>query len=200
MNILTADQDYMPLTSTEAKRLGLSMYFTGKPCKNNHVTSRYASSKECFFCRKDKNANPVIKEQQKQWAANNYENISMLGKQRYERNKSWEQLRGQAKWVINKEKVLKTNKAWSKNNPEKMRLLIRNRNKLRKLIVKQQRPKWADLQKIRQIYDNCPDGFHVDHIVPLRGKTVCGFHIETNLQYLPALENIKKSNNFVFTE
>lgn len=193
---VTADQDYMPLTSTEAKRLGLSMYFTGVPCKNGHVTSRYASSAECFFCRKDKNQSVAVKEKQTAWALKNNEQRSAIGKERYERNKVWQQLRTQAKWVANKEKVTETNNRWSANNPEKMRLIIRNRNKLRNLIVRQQRPKWANIQKIRHIYDNCPDGYHVDHVIPLRGKTVCGLHIETNLQYMPALENIKKSNKF----
>lgn len=193
---VTADQDYMPLTSTEAKRLGLSMYFTGVPCKNGHVTSRYASSAECFFCRKDKNASPAIRAKQVEWSIKNHKQLLSVGKERYQRNKNWQQLRTQAKYVNNKDKVIETNNRWVANNPEKMRLIIRNRNKLRKLIVRQQRPKWADLQKIRHTYDNCPNGYHVDHVIPLRGKMVCGLHVETNLQYMPALENIKKSNKF----
>ena len=57
-------------------------------------------------------------------------------------------------------------------------------------------PKWANLEKIKEIYLNRPEGYHVDHIVPLVNKNVCGLHVENNLQYLTAKENIKKGNKF----
>lgn len=55
-------------------------------------------------------------------------------------------------------------------------------------------PPWADLNKIKEIYNNCPEGYHVDHIHPLRGELISGLHVENNLQYLPAIDNIKKGN------
>ena len=55
-------------------------------------------------------------------------------------------------------------------------------------------PKWANLEAIRAIYAKCPKGYHVDHVIPLKGINVCGLHIAENLQILPASDNLRKSN------
>lgn len=60
-------------------------------------------------------------------------------------------------------------------------------------------PKWSETKAIQEVYRMCPEGFHVDHIIPLRGKLVSGLHVLANLQYLRAAENIAKSNKFEIT-
>lgn len=55
-------------------------------------------------------------------------------------------------------------------------------------------PPWADISSIDAFSRACPNGHHIDHILPLKGKIVCGLHVLENLQYLPAQENLSKKN------
>jgi hypothetical protein len=61
-------------------------------------------------------------------------------------------------------------------------------------------PAWVgttELEQIAGFYRNCPNGYQVDHIVPLQGDTVSGLHVLSNLQYLTISENASKKNKYL---
>lgn len=74
----------------------------------------------------------------------------------------------------------------------------------RKMYLKQATPSWLtelDTLVIKEIYHLAQlrstmlgITYHVDHVIPLKGKDVCGLHVPSNLQLLPAKVNVSKGN------
>lgn len=58
-------------------------------------------------------------------------------------------------------------------------------------------PDNADLKLITRIYEHCPEGYHVDHIIALAAN---GLHHQDNLQYLPSSENCRKGKDRKYDE
>lgn len=65
-------------------------------------------------------------------------------------------------------------------------------------------PKWANPKLIERYYVEARRltqltgiKHHVDHIVPLKGRLVCGLHVETNLRVITAIENLRKRDKLI---
>jgi hypothetical protein len=97
-------------------------------------------------------------------------------------------------YIKNAERIKKYSIEYRLKNPH----IKRSHCAKRRALQLKATPKFANLNKIKEIYKNCPKGYHVDHIVPLQSKVVCGLHVEYNLQYLTKSENSSKSNRFVW--
>lgn len=97
---------------------------------------------------------------------------------------------------------------WAKKNPERAKLnhkknqiASNQRSYLRVKRAQQARPSWANRFFMNEAYDlarrrTATTGFawHVDHVVPLRSKVVCGLHCERNLSVIPGAHNHSKGN------
>lgn len=114
------------------------------------------------------------------WRENNYEKY-------YAVNRKW-------KDANHSVRLIKSRKAYHKNPGKYIDKSVAYR-----LQKERAMPVWLSEEqrnKIKAIYESCPKEYHVDHIVPLRGRNVCGLHVPWNLQHLPKIENLKKSNQY----
>jgi len=130
-------------------------------------------------------------------------------KQQYRDNNRESVRAQQSKWIENNRQHHNANcKKWADGNRDKTRHFVKSwaiRNRGKRAFTENKRraaklnatPVWADLGEILDIYESCPVGHHVDHIIPLQGKNVCGLHVEYNLQHMLAKDNLAKSNKLM---
>lgn len=161
-------------------------YFTGKPCCRGHVADRFERTGICVECNKENSAARRRSHPEQTRAAVDAAHT------KYDYSVS--------------HKI--SNDRWIAANPDKLRE-YRRRSYLksdlaywrakraeRRAAEKQQLPLWANRSAMAKIFARCPEGHHVDHVIPLRGRLVSGLHVEGNLQYLPASVNQRKHNKF----
>jgi hypothetical protein len=124
---------------------------------------------------------------------------TVMGKEWAEKNR--EKSRAcKLKWQKNnRQKKADSQRQWLNKNAE----IHTAKEAKRRAIKLNATPMWADLNAIKTEYQLakwCSDvtgmSYHVDHIIPLNGKGVCGLHVHWNLQVLPAELNLLKGNRY----
>ena len=173
-------------------------YFTGKPCNKGHVSQRYVSNAVCFQCSKEKKYDPV---KEKLRHERDGEKRRKAMRDWYSRNRSKQLERNRNNYFSNRNIRLEKQKIWAKEHPE----IVNARNKLRHRRSIDATPLWVDRIAFYNMYQDCPIGFHVDHIVPIKGITpegysVSGLNVPWNLQYLTAKENMRKHNRMTIKD
>jgi len=151
--------------------------------KLSKYCSKYCCNKMFYYNNYEKSVNI-----RKQYSKDNKDKVSKKDAIYYENNK--DRLQQQTAEYASKNKDL-CNAKCAKYNTIKMKAA----------------PKWLTKDHFKQIeslYTKAKeleelDGVkrHVDHIVPLQNKIVCGLHVPWNLRVITAKENMLKSNKLI---
>jgi len=131
------------------------------------------------------------------WEKANKPKIAETAKKYRQNNKAKITEKRRLYYLNNKESLLEKKRKWNKEN-NGARIAHAAKRRAAKLSAT---PAWANSYAIKEIYQlssaitELMEPTHVDHIVPLQGKNVCGLHVEYNLQILKASDNVRKSNH-----
>lgn len=193
----------------EARELGFTHYYTGKPCVHGHASKRYTNSRQCVTCSSIKSAKYIAKSASgegivktctncktskalSEFAKHSTGKYGVAGK-----CKECKKIYRDSWYVQNKEQCLEQSAQWAKANAYKKRIY---RAKRRAAILNAT-PSWANIKAIEELYKQAGTlsktnsiKYEVDHIIPLQGKTVSGLHVHWNLQVIPTAENRSKGN------
>jgi hypothetical protein len=201
-------------TRQEAKRLGISTCYGSACVKHPELDGFRRVSGACVECAKITLNKSRLNNPERTRTQKKKDTLKLMAKPGYREKKN----EGSVKYrKANKDKCRATIAAWSARNPDKVKTYAKktktvNSGNINALTVKRRlaklhrTPKWVGSEEqwlIKQAYQLAAlrtklFGFawHVDHIIPLQGKTVSGLHAPHNLQVIPGIENVRKANYF----
>lgn len=127
---------------------------------------------------------------------------------RHSINKEEKNAKNRAKYLENRDFFLARNREFRERNREAIneaaranKVNTRTKRARYRAALRLAVPIWFDKELATAIYIEADQlttltgiPHHVDHIVPIRSQLVCGLHWHANLQAIPKLENLKKSN------
>ena len=182
-----------------------------RPCKYGHMAGRDKSG-HCKICVKEIKARWVRNNPKKRklslekYLMENPEKVRESARKFREKNREkCRALVGEWK-KRNKDKIREAGRKYRAENADKCRIAQGRcyakkpwfyvaRVERRRAAKLKATPAWVDDNALLEVYKKASASkLEVDHIVPLRGKTVCGLHVPWNLQLLTKSENARKGN------
>ena len=180
-------QQYL-VTKNEARAAGLTTYFTGQPCPRGHIAARWTSSASCVICERERKGPG--------FCCNKMAPVRATEEYRAEHQRKYR--------AANAEKIRARVRVYQIDNKERVMEYQTAYQAAKRVLQRKAQPPWVDVAGLKAIYrvmrrKNKEAGkivCHVDHIVPLQGRNVCGLHVPWNLQVISARENLQKGNRF----
>lgn len=187
---------------------GLASYckLCTKACKDAWLSTRpdYVKQKNERYLAANRE---VLSEKAKARYASRRDEMRAQAKKRYAKKPEVMRARRRAYYAANRDACVAVVRKWREENQaswyaawsSKNRAYLREKANRRRAAELQAVPSWVDANLVDEFYITADalnmwtgEWHHVDHIVPLQGKTVCGLHSQHNLQILPAEENLRK--------
>ena len=176
---------------------------------NKKKAARDGYRAQCRTCQSkvNKRYTDSHKQEIKEWHANNYlrnkDKINARNKAYYHSDLEREYKRGKKYREANKESVAANIRNWAIANPDRRRASTAKRRTTKLNAT----PRWLteiDHLAIKDKYkysilleQETGIKHHIDHIIPLKGKLVCGLHVPDNLRILKESDNLYKGNKFL---
>lgn len=198
---------------------GEKTYTAERVCKRGHYGPKNTITGTCLPCKRDAEYVRTVSNREKYNARKRAERTRYLAalaeKMRVRRKTESTDKREarlayarvqQAQWRVfnmGRESTRAAKTKYRAKNPHKIRAAGAKRRAAKMLRT----PRWLSAEQlwmIEQAYELAVlrtkmFGFpwHVDHIIPLQGKLVSGLHVPANLQVIPEMVNLQKSNKFL---
>mgnify|MGYP000013899895 CR=1 FL=1 len=168
-------------------------------CNQTKALTEFKKSKSCslgrsFTCIECTKAYNIA------YREKNRERLLQADRKRYAENAEEMKAKSAEHKAKNKDYYLIYNRHYYRLNKYKFLAY----NSKRRKVIEKSTPDWLSQEHKDQIADQywlaqdlaavSGETYHVDHIVPLQGKDVCGLHVPWNLQILPADLNLQKGN------
>lgn len=145
----------------QAKQRGCKTYFTGKSCKNGHMSERYTSNRKCVDCSKiwnrserqreynkwykeefkeelrEKNANnrERIRKREREYAKKNKERLALKRKEWQQNNRERINKTKRERYKVTKDKILEREKRWRENNRDRYHAIKHSGYQRRKKLI-----------------------------------------------------------------